>query len=183
MRILSFLTAPAAVAAGVMLVAATTASAQDVTNSRAMPGNEAPAGPHVFYWGPPSAATPPGRPENQWRYRLHNGRWWYWTKDDAWSYYTGDTWVPYMPNSKFAPRGGPVLGPIAGLLGRQGVVVRGETAGLTAIPGDHAAAPNLRRGTVLPKYLKQQTLPGGENGPAPESEEPVPSKELDGANE
>jgi hypothetical protein len=35
----------------------------------------------------------------------------------------------------------------------------GASAGLTLIPGDHPNAPHHKRGTVLPKYLKQLPLP------------------------
>ena len=158
----------ATLAVGLFLTLAT-AGAQDVSNSRLMPGNDAPTGPHVFSWGQVSPTPPAGKSENHWRYRLHDGRWWYWTNDDSWSFFNGDTWVPYTPESAIVLRGAAGLGPISGSLGPQGVFVRGKQAGLTAIAGDHPAVPNLKRGTVLPKYLKQQTLPRGEeeSGPAP----------------
>lgn len=147
----------------VFLFVAATASAQDVPDSRATPGNDAPAGPHVFYWGPASQTAPHGRPENHWRYRFRNGRWWYWTVDDNWSYFNGDAWVPYSANSEHYLSRAPLLGPIAGPTVAAGVIVRGQGAGLTLIPGDHPAAPHLKRGTVLPKYL----LPA----PAPDADE------------
>lgn len=167
MTIFRILRVPGTIVGVVLAAAASVAGAQDVSNSRAMPGNEAPAGPYVYSWGQVSPNAPKGRPENHWRYRSHHGHWWYWRDDDSWSFFNGDAWVPYTPQSAVALGGAPVLGPIAGPLGQQGVFVRGKTAGLTAIPGDHPAAPNLKRGTVLPKYLKQQTLPKGEEGSAP----------------
>lgn len=166
MTILRITTLPGVIA-GLLVALATVAAGQDVSNSRAMPGNDSPAGPHVFSWGQVSPNPPTGRPENRWRYRLYNGRWWYWANDRSWSFFNGDAWVPYTQESAVVLRSTPVLGPIAGSLGQQGIFVRGKTAGLTAIPGDHAAAPNLKRGTVLPKYLKQETLPGGQEEPGP----------------
>jgi hypothetical protein len=135
------------------------ASGQDLANSRAMPGNEAPAGPHIFYWGPLSQTAPHGRPENQWRYRLWNERWWYWSTNEDWWLFNGDTWVPYTADSKFNLSRGPFLGPISGPFGVQGVITRGKRAGLTLLAGDHAAAPHLKRGTVLPKYLRPEPTP------------------------
>ena len=148
-----------AIAVGtVLLMAPAKMPAQDVVNSRAVPGNEAPAGPHILYWGPVSQIAPQARSANAWRYRLHNGRWWYRTIDGNWSFFNGDTWVPYTPEADQYLTYRPLLGPISGrLVG--GVVVRGESAGLTLIPGDHPGAPHLERGTVLPKYLKQESLP------------------------
>lgn len=148
-------------AVAVLMTFAATAAAQDVANSRAMPGNVAPAGPYIFYWGPLSDAHPKGRPENDWRYRLRNGRWWFWTVDDNWSYFNGDTWVPYSAAAEEMLQRGPLLGPISGDLGVQGVIVQGPRSGLTLIAGDHAAAPHLRRGTVLPRYLEQAPMPEG----------------------
>ena len=145
----------------VLLLIAGTAAGQDLLGSRAMPGNEAPAGPYLFYWGAPSQVAPRGRPENQWRYRLYDGRWWYWTNDDNWSYFNGDAWVPYDASEGKLSRA-PLLGPISGPFVGQGVFVRGKMAGLTMIAGDHPGAPHLKRGTVLPKYLLQQPLPGGD---------------------
>ncbi|HVA47021.1 MAG TPA: hypothetical protein VNH11_11700 [Pirellulales bacterium] len=54
---------------------------------------EAPAG------GVSRAAAAPsgGRPENRWRYRFFQGRWWYWTSDHQWSYFNGVRWTPYRP--------------------------------------------------------------------------------------
>ncbi|HEX7447469.1 MAG TPA: hypothetical protein VF306_07985 [Pirellulales bacterium] len=40
-------------------------------------------------------AAPSGRPENNWRYRNENGRWWYWSSDNRWSYFNGSRWTPY----------------------------------------------------------------------------------------
>ncbi|HQU45208.1 MAG TPA: hypothetical protein PK867_20505 [Pirellulales bacterium] len=41
-----------------------------------------------------AAAVPSGgRPENRWRYRYFQGRWWYWTDDHRWSYFNGRRWV------------------------------------------------------------------------------------------
>lgn len=37
-----------------------------------------------------------GRPENQWRYRFYDGRWWYWTANNQWSYYNGRRWTPWQ---------------------------------------------------------------------------------------
>jgi hypothetical protein len=167
MTILRVSKAVGAMAAGLVFASAAAAAGQDVSNSRAMPGNETPAGPHVLSWGQVSPIAPAGKPDNHWRYRLYNGRWWYWASDDSWSFFNGDTWVPYTPESAVVLRGAPTLGPIAGSLGQQGVFVHGKHAGLTAIAGDHPAAPSLKRGTVLPKYLKQQTLPKGEKEPGP----------------
>jgi hypothetical protein len=175
----SSVTAMATVAT-VLLLAPTRAMSQELPNSRALPGNEAPAGPYVLSWGIVSKTPPAGRPENMWRYRLHDGRWWYWTKDRTWQYYTGDVWVPYTPASDhYLSRRSP-LGPIAGPMVGQGVVVRGNSAGLTLIPGDHPGAPHLKRGTVLPRYLNQEALPEGqeptpdkptEQGPTPDADQ------------
>jgi hypothetical protein len=146
---------------GLSFFAAGSALGQDLPNSRAMPGNDAPAGPYIFYWGSLANITPKGHPENEWRYRLYDGRWWYWTTDETWSYFNGDIWVPYTPQSAHELSRAPLLGPIAGsAMAGQGVSIRGKMAGLTLIPGDHAAAPHLKRGTVLPRYLEQQPLPG-----------------------
>jgi hypothetical protein len=151
---------------------------QDLPGQRAMPGSDAPAGPYSFYWGPVSRTAPHGRPENAWRYRLFDGRWWYWNADGNWSFFTGDTWVPYTPSSDhYLSRRSP-LGPIAGPTVNQGVMVRGNSAGLTLIPGDHAGAPHLKRGTVLPKYLKEEPLPEAEQEPMPDEQEPMPDDEL-----
>lgn len=143
-------------------LAASSAVSQDIPGSRLMPGNDAPAGPYLFYWGPVSQTAPHGKPANQWRYRLHDGRWWYWTVDENWSFFNGDIWVPYSAHSDRELSRAWSLGPIAGSLAGQGVSIRGKTAGLTLIPGDHPGAPHLKRGTVLPKYLQQQPLPTGE---------------------
>ncbi|HET6880623.1 MAG TPA: hypothetical protein VFI31_10735 [Pirellulales bacterium] len=142
-------------------LAARSAPRQDLPGSRAMPGNEAPAGPYIFYWGPYVNVPPEGRPENQWRYRLYDDRWWYWTTDNTWSFYNGDIWVPYSADRDRELSRAPLLGPISGNFAGHGVWTRGNKAGLTMIPGDHAAAPHLKRGTVLPRYLEQQPLPGG----------------------
>ena len=148
-------------AATILLLAPAYAMSQDLPNQRAAPGSEAPAGPYIFYWGNVPPTPPHGRPENAWRYRLYDGRWWYRTPDNSWSYFTGDTWVPYTPNSdRYLSRRSPI-GPIAGPPAGPGVIVRGNAAGLTLSPGDHPGAPHLKRGTVLPKYLKQETLPDG----------------------
>lgn len=157
MRSLTMFVVTAAVALGVR-----PAVSQDIPNTRVVPGNDAPPGPYILYWGPVSTTAPRGKPENEWRYRLHDGRWWYWTVDESWSYFNGDIWVPYSPERDRELSRAPRLGPIAGPLPGQGVYFRGKMAGLTMIPGDHAAAPSLKRGTVLPKYLKQQELPTGQ---------------------
>jgi hypothetical protein len=34
-----------------------------------------------------------GQPENRWRYRYTNGRWWYWTRENRWSYFDGRQWI------------------------------------------------------------------------------------------
>src|SRR5690242_6272599 len=86
--------------------------AQDVFGSRSMPGSDAPAGPHIFYWGEISKSPPQGRPENHWRYCLHTGRWWYWTREENWSYFNGDSWVPYVEGSQRELNRAPLLGPI-----------------------------------------------------------------------
>jgi hypothetical protein len=138
---------------------ARSAVSQDIPNTRVMPGSEAPAGPYILYWGPISQAAPQGKPENEWRYRQHDGRWWYWTADENWSYFNGDIWVPYSSERDRELSRAPVLGPIAGPSAGHGVWVRGPMAGLTLVPGDHPGAPHLKRGTVLPQYLKQQDLP------------------------
>ncbi|MGH7140249.1 MAG: hypothetical protein ACREHD_31305, partial [Pirellulales bacterium] len=106
--------------------------------------------------------APHGKPQNQWRYRLHDGRWWFWTVDESWSFFNGDIWVPYSSHSDRELSRASSLGPIAGSLAGQGVSIRGKMAGLTLIPGDHPGAPHLKRGTVLPRYLQQQPLPTGE---------------------
>ncbi|HVX14207.1 MAG TPA: hypothetical protein VHC22_23675 [Pirellulales bacterium] len=143
-----------------------------------MPGNEAPVGPYMLYWGPPSTETPHGRPANQWRYRLHDGRWWYWGTDERWSYFNGDIWVPYTPRSDRELARASLLGPISGSFVNQGVYTRGKMAGLTMIPGDHPAAPHLKRGTVLPRYLNQEPLPRGDEEPAPKrDDEPAPQND------
>ena len=41
----------------------------------------------------PSTASIGGRPENRWRYRYANGRWWYWTAENRWSHFDGRQWV------------------------------------------------------------------------------------------
>lgn len=153
------LTLTLALAVTGLLLLADAVSGQDLPGSRTMPGNEAPAGPFMLYWGPPSSEAPHGRPTNHWRYRLHNNRWWYWTTDEKWSYFNGDIWVPYTRQSDRELSRASLLGPISGNFAGQGVWVRGRMAGLTMIPGDHPAAPHLKRGTVLPKYLQQQPLP------------------------
>lgn len=151
-----------ALVVAVVLVSSPAVWGQDIPGSRVMPGNDAPAGPYILYWGPASQAMPVGRPDNQWRYQFHNGRWWFWTLDDQWSYFNGDIWVPYSPERDRELRQAWSLGPIAGPFISQGVSIRGRMAGLTFIPGDHAAAPHLKRGTVLPRYLRQEPLPGGQ---------------------
>lgn len=146
---------------GVVLLAPACAESQDIPNSRSMPANEAPAGPYIFYWGGISQTAPQGRPENSWRYRLWDGRWWYWTAENSWSYFTGDTWVPYTPEADRFLSHRSTIGPPAGPHSGPGVIVRGTSAGLTLIPGDRPSTPHLKRGTVLPKYLKQEPLPEG----------------------
>jgi hypothetical protein len=146
----------------IVLASGTAAWSQDIPGSRAAPGNDAPAGPYMLYWGPASQVIPKGKPENEWRYRFHNGRWWFWTLDDHWSYYNGDIWVPYSPQRERELGHTWLLGPIDGPLLGQGVAIRGRMAGLTLIPGDHPAAPHLERGTVLPRYLRQEQLPSGQ---------------------
>lgn len=137
--------------------------AQDIPGSRTMPGNDAPSGPYILYWGPASQARPEGKPENQWRYQFYHGRWWFWSADEKWSFFNGDLWVPYSPDRDRELNHVWSLGPIAGPFMGQGVAMRGKMAGLTLIPGDHAAAPHLKRGTVLPRYLRQEQLPGRES--------------------
>ena len=45
-----------------------------------------------------SAASPTGgRPENRWRYRVSQDRWWYLMDGGRWSYFNGSRWVPYRP--------------------------------------------------------------------------------------
>lgn len=148
----------------IVLAVSGSAAGQDIPGTRAMPGNDAPAGPYILYWGPASQLRPQGNPANQWRYQFHNGRWWFFTLDEQWSFYNGDIWVPYSPERDRELNHVWSLGPIAGpsFIG-QGVAIRGGMAGLTLIPGDHAAAPHLRRGTVLPRYLRQEQLPGEES--------------------
>jgi len=161
--------------ATILLLTPACAMSQDLPNSRAVPGNEAPAGPYILSWGTLSRTPPAGRPENRWRYRLYEGRWWYWSKDGTWSYFTGDVWVPYTTDSDHYLSRRPLLGPIAGSTTRQGVIVRGNSSGLTLIPGDHPGAPHLKRGTVLPKYLKEEPLPQ-EPEPLPEQPELTPDE-------
>jgi hypothetical protein len=42
-----------------------------------------------------------GQPENRWRYRYSNGRWWYWTRDNQWSYFDGNRWTAHRPTGGF----------------------------------------------------------------------------------
>lgn len=42
-----------------------------------------------------------GQPENRWRYRYSNGRWWYWTAGNQWSYFDGNRWTAYRPTGGF----------------------------------------------------------------------------------
>ncbi|HWB14192.1 MAG TPA: hypothetical protein VG826_33505 [Pirellulales bacterium] len=168
--------------ATILLATPIFAMSQDLPYQRDMPGNDAPAGPYMFYWGPVSRTAPHGRPENGWRYRRYDGRWWYFSTDNKWSYFTGDTWVPYTSGSDHFLSRRPPIGPIAGPTAGQGVIVRGDRAGLTLIAGDHPGAPHLKRGTVLPKYLKEEMLPGGQEvmpgkeEPSPDEEEPTPDE-------
>jgi hypothetical protein len=159
------------IVATILLLAPACAMSQELPNSRAMPGNLAPAGPYILAWDTVSQTPPTGRPENAWRYRLYNGRWWYWSKDKTWEYFTGDVWVPYTSASDHYLSRWPLIGPIAGPTIGQGVVVRGNSAGLTLIPGDHPGAPHLKRGSVLPKYLKQEPMPDGQE-PSPAAAQP-----------
>jgi hypothetical protein len=179
MRTLTTSLALLAVAIGAFLLETDRAVGQDIPGSRAMPGNDAPSGPYRFYWGLPSSEAPHGRPGNQWRYRRHDGRWWYWATDERWWYYNGDIWVPYTSQNDRELSRASVLGPISGPFAGHGVYISGKPAGLTMIPGDHPAAPHLKRGTVLPRYLKQEPLPKGEEEPAPQREE-EPAPQSDG---
>jgi hypothetical protein len=43
---------PMATVATILLLAPAHVLSQDLPNQRAVPGNEAPAGPYIFYWGP-----------------------------------------------------------------------------------------------------------------------------------
>lgn len=45
-----------------------------------------------------------GAPENRWRYRFSNGRWWYLTPERRWSYYDGSRWRPYTANTSSVRR-------------------------------------------------------------------------------
>lgn len=45
-----------------------------------------------------------GRPENRWRYRFFEGRWWYWTADNQWSFFNGNRWAPYRPAGDYVSR-------------------------------------------------------------------------------
>ncbi len=146
------------------------AAGQELPGSRATPGNDAPAGPYMFYWGPPSAQVPHGRPGNQWRYCLHENRWWYWAADERWWYFNGDVWVPYASQSDRELGRASLLVPNSGSFAGHGVHISGKRAGLTMIPGDHPAALHFKRGTVLPRYLNQERLPLGEQEPAPQGE-------------
>lgn len=114
---------------------------------------------------------PRGRAENRWRYRFHRGTWWYWTAGDSWARFNGDMWVPYtgQPDAAdLAP--GSLLGPIAGPVGLQGVFLRGPQAGLIRV-GDRASTKMLRRGTVMPRFLRGEFT----NEPAVDSREEKPA--------
>src|SRR5215469_3310159 len=53
----------------------------------------------------PSPATPgTGRPENRWRYRFAQGRWWFWAPDRQWWYFDGGRWVPYREAGGFGAK-------------------------------------------------------------------------------
>ena len=45
------------------------------------------------------ASKPRGEPENAWRYKHYNGRWWYWMPDDQWAFFNGRQWVTFSPES------------------------------------------------------------------------------------
>lgn len=110
---------------------------------------------------------PQGRPENQWRYRFHRGTWWYWAADNSWAYWNGDMWVPFTGQSNMATFAvGSLLGPIAGPLGLQGVVLRGPQAGLIRV-GDRASTKMLPRGTVMPRFLRGEFTENPEREPSP----------------
>lgn len=115
-------------------------------------------GPAVRVRGLPDLPHPRGLPENRWRYQRSQGRWWYWSADNSWSFFNGDIWVPFTGQADLGrSEAGSLLGPISGNLEFQGVIVRGPRAGLAGIH-DRATTQMLRRGTVLPKYLRGEEL-------------------------
>jgi hypothetical protein len=128
----------------------------------AQPTNSSPhpTGPAFRVRGLPDLPHPRGMAENRWRYRRSQGRWWYWSSDNSWSFFNGDIWVPFTGQADLGrSEAGSLLGPISGNLEFQGVVVRGPRAGLAG-PHDRATTQMLRRGTVLPKYLREETKIG-----------------------
>ncbi|MGD9720895.1 MAG: hypothetical protein AB7O59_23375 [Pirellulales bacterium] len=36
----------------------------------------------------------PSVPNNQWRYKWHDGRWWYWQTNNSWVIWEGNAWIP-----------------------------------------------------------------------------------------
>jgi hypothetical protein len=127
-----------------------------------------PSGPAVRVRGLAELPRPRGLPENSWRYRQSQGRWWYWSDKNSWSFFNGDIWVPFTGQADLGrSEAGSLLGPISGEIGFQGVIVRGPRAGLAGM-GDRATTQMLRRGTVLPKYLRGDAIDIGSGAPADE---------------
>lgn len=117
-----------------------------------------PVGPAFRVRGLPDLPHPRGLAENHWRYRRSQGRWWYWSAGNSWSFFNGDVWVPFTGQADLGrSEAGSLLGPISGNLEFEGVIVRGPRAGLAGIH-DRATTKMLRRGTVLPKYLRGEEM-------------------------